>query len=455
MPDAEAQRTQVEEALKQRYFPMIPEIAEKWTPEQHERNRLSRSLAAFAIEKLADVAPAQAANAVVDGGNDNGIDAVYFDRAQNRLWVVQSKAGGPPSAADNKKFCDGIRDLVARRFDRFNASFARLLPDIKEALEVEDLQIIGCQVHLGNQLGPHATTDLAQLKTDLNQFFQRFDWQDSNLLVVHSWLTSEHAIEPLDLTLVLENRYGMTDPRRAFYGQVTARQLADLYKNHGNALFQKNIRHYLGAQAVNSAISATVTDRPGELFFPNNGLTATCAKITPDPGASNIEGTFNLHGFSVVNGAQTVGSIAMAHANPEEISPDAKVLITLIEIGEAADTLGQQITRARNTQNAVRGLDFAALDPQQERLRQDLAVSGIVYHYRPAAEAAVRDANHITIEQAAIALACLSGDTRTIVAANKESSQIYDQLGEYYPSLFRDGLSGIQLCRAVRIFDYL
>src|SRR5436305_349258 len=126
MPVNASHVAQIEATLKQRYFPMIAQLPANWTPEQHERNRLSRSLAAFAVEKMADTAPAQAANAVVDGGNDNGIDAVFFDRLKNRLWLIQSKAGGAPDAGDNKKFRDGIRDIAAGNFANFNAAFARL-----------------------------------------------------------------------------------------------------------------------------------------------------------------------------------------------------------------------------------------------------------------------------------------------------------------------------------------
>jgi len=455
MPDADAYEAQIEEELKQRYFPIIQQLPQNWTPQQHERNRLSRSLAAFAIEKLADAVLAQASSAVVDGGNDNGIDAVYFDRLQNRLWLIQAKAGGPPDQGDNLKFCDGIRDLMEGRFDKFNESFQRLQPEVEDALETEGLLVVGCNVHLGDQLGLHAAADLEQLNLDLNQFVRRFDWKDLNLSVVYQFLTDEYAAAPLDVVLVLEKWYGVEEPYRAFYGLVSARQLAQIYQQHGNALFQKNIRHYLGAQAVNSAITATVENRPTELFYLNNGLTAVCEVIILPPGANNQRGSFNLHGFAIVNGAQTVGSIAMAQNDMGEISPDANLLITLIEVGNTNAGLAPKITRARNTQNAIRGLYFAALDPQQERLRQELAISAIIYQYRPTAEADQDRQNTISLEQAALALACLKGDTRIIVAAKKEISQIYDQTGEYYPTLFREGLSGIHLCRSVRIYEYL
>ena len=265
----------------------------------------------------------------------------------------------------------------------------------------------------------------------------------------------QHAIAPVRAELTLEKWYGVDQPRRAFYGLVCAEELATLYKQHGKALFEKNIRHYLGAQAVNSSIETTIQDRPNELFYLNNGLTAVCSSIQPKPGANNQKGRFLMEGFSVVNGAQTVGSIATVRAANGPVSPEAKLLITLIEVGNAPDNLGPQITRARNTQNAIKGLHFAALDPVQERLRQDLAISGLSYYYRPSAEAAKGGSNVITLEEAAIALASLSGKTSTIVAAKREIGQIYDQTGVHYKTLFQDNLSGVRLCRAVRIYRYL
>ena len=196
-------------------------------------------------------------------------------------------------------------------------------------------------------------------------------------------------------------------------------------------------------------------ERPGELFYLNNGLTAVCTNITPLPGATQEQGDFRLEGFSVVNGAQTVGSIFSSRNTHGPVAAAAQVLITLIHVGDGAANPGPEITRARNTQNEIRGLHFAALDPEQERLRQELDIEHIVYHYRPSAEADQGGTNHIAIDQAATALAALSGSTRTVVAAKKDSGQLYDRDGEYYQALFGAGLSGIRLCRAIRIYNYL
>ena len=344
---------------------------------------------------------------------------------------------------------------MSGQFQKFNESIARIQPEIEEALATDGLQVIGCQIHQGEALGPHAIADLEQLKVEMNQFVQRFDWRDLNLNVVHGMLMSEHAVKPVNVQLTLERWYGVEEPRKAYYGLISAANLANYYEQHGKALFEKNIRHYLGAEEVNAEIAATVEDHPKEFFYLNNGLTAVCNSVRPNPGATQQQGVFAVQGFSIVNGAQTVGSIAASKVNKGSVSDDAKVLITLIEVGDGQEQLGSKVTRARNTQNSIKGLHFAALDPQQERLRQALKLSGIEYFYRPSAEAMRLDENSITIEQAVIALASLSGNTRNVVAAKKAVGQLFDIGGEYYPRLFQADLSGPGLIRRVRIYEFI
>jgi hypothetical protein len=454
MPIDPAWRTQIHAELRTRYFPVIPQLPGNRSEEEKDKNRLSHSLAAFAISKLAGVDTATAVNAVVDGGNDNGIDALHYDRTAKKLFLVQSKLGNAPDSGENLKFCKGIRDLLGARFHRFNPSFARLRSDVEEALDTDGVQAIGCHVHLGEGLERHATDDLNGLAAELNEFSERFAWRDLNLAVVHGWLAEEHAIAPLTVQVTLRRWYGVDQPHRAFYGLVTARQLADLYQAHGKSLFEKNIRYYLGNESVNSAIVDTVRTHPGELFYLNNGLTAVCSSIRPLPGATNAEGAFRAEGFSIVNGAQTVGSVLAAFSADGDVSPDAVVMITLIEVGNAGEALGSQITRARNTQNAIRKLHFAALDVQQERLRRELAIIGKTYRYRPSQEDARAAADSVVLEEAALALASLSGDTAMIVAAKGTVGRIHDANDEFYPRLFNANLSGARLWRAVQIYRF-
>lgn len=92
MAFTDEQRVQLEAALEARFFPYIPEMQGKqWSAAQQRSSRLSRSLAAYAVAHLADLSDLGGAEAVVDGDEDNGLDAVHFDRGTNQLYLVQAK----------------------------------------------------------------------------------------------------------------------------------------------------------------------------------------------------------------------------------------------------------------------------------------------------------------------------------------------------------------------------
>ena len=476
MPTRDEKITQIEAALRSRFFHNVPKIMkqgrEGWTEDQHDIDRLSRSLAAYALVGQCDIDDATASGAITDGSNDGGIDALYFDRIGNRLVLVQSKfkrTGVAPSQEEVLKTINGIRALRARQFGQFNEAIRNRLDEIEEALDTAGVKLLVLLVFLGDGLGQHATSDLNAYRDELNQFAPMMNWRATGLEPIYAWLVAEQAPATVDDQIILENWYGITDPRKAFYGQISAASLAKLVEDHGKALFERNIRHYLGSVGVNTAIEKTVRTRPGEFFYLNNGITAVAETITP-AASDNKKCTFGFTKLSIVNGAQTAGAIFNATL-AGDISPDAKLLVTLIEIGDGADDIGLKITRARNHQNVVRGVDFAALDPNQERLRQELAAAGITYFYRPSAEARARRDDAFTLEEAAVAIACLAFKVRSaaelqqhprpinaidfVVAAKKEIGRLWEQDGTLYGQLFPAGLSGVRVCRLVRMYRFI
>ena len=56
-----------------------------------EQHFLTRSQAALTLCYVADIAADIAATSIVDGFEDNGIDAIYFDEDLGEVYVVQSK----------------------------------------------------------------------------------------------------------------------------------------------------------------------------------------------------------------------------------------------------------------------------------------------------------------------------------------------------------------------------
>ena len=102
----------------------------------------------------------------------------------------------------------------------------------------------------------------------------------------YDWLVTEQAPNTIDVDITLEN-WARSGLLKAIYGQISGEELARLVGTHGTALFERNIRFYLGSIGVNAAIEDTVRRRPGEFFYLNNGITAVAEIITPAVGNSD------------------------------------------------------------------------------------------------------------------------------------------------------------------------
>ena len=281
MPTREEQIIQVEASLRLRFFPLVPKVIvagrEGWKEENHDLDRLSRSLAAYTLVGLCDLDDTTAAAAITDGSNDGGIDALYFDRANNRLVFVQAKfkrTGTAPSQEENLKTINGIKSLQARRFNEFNPAFQNRLDEIEAGLDTAGVQILLVLAYLGDNPNVHVTNDNNALKDELNVISPRMDWQMVGLSTIYGWLVAEQTPQAVSANVVLHNWAVITTPRKAVYGQITAAALAQLVADKGKALFERNIRHYLGSVGVNTAIEETVRRRPGDFFYLNNGITA-------------------------------------------------------------------------------------------------------------------------------------------------------------------------------------
>lgn len=78
------------------------------TDTQYELKLLSRCLAAYAVFCIGRSSEIEAASSVIDGANDNGIDAIYYSPATKRMILVQSKwsikGTGEPDNGDIRKF---------------------------------------------------------------------------------------------------------------------------------------------------------------------------------------------------------------------------------------------------------------------------------------------------------------------------------------------------------------
>ncbi len=450
----------------------VPE-AVSGKPEEKERNFLSRALAAYVIQKLTNCSIQDAAASIVDGGGDGGIDAIYFSPAANILWIVQSKyiedGRGQPALGDASKFKNGVEALIQGKFDAFqeNAKWQAILPQVQSWLKVPALQIKAVMVYTGLSL---LSEDRIRIFEDLQDRFNNDDnflcFQPYGLASIDAWISGiedSTGVEKVEIEVFHPGWF--KEPYETILGRVKIEDLIRLYNEHGQRLIAANIRRYKGKTAVNEKIQKTATEEPENLFYLNNGLTAYCDRfeVPHEDRANQKKKKVTAYGLSVVNGAQTLGSLIKAYPAPAKTT-NGFVGIKIISLYGCADDreFARRITESTNFQNQIGVRDFAAIDEQQERIATQLRMAGIEYHYKYGDDTPESDKSNFTLDDATIALACLEPDFDfcSRILADRKSLWSFDPiypdtelLRSRYERLFHSARSARTVWRAVQAYQ--
>jgi hypothetical protein len=181
------------------------------------------------------------------------------------------------------------------------------------------------------------------------------------------------------------------------------------------SLFARNLRGILGETDVNAEMRTTLEKRPEDFWYFNSGITvvAKAARRAIAGGSSNDFGTFHLDDMSVVNGAQTVGTIGKYGESSPELLSNVAVPIRIIVRGDN-QFFGEEVTRTNNRQNRIENRDFVALDPEQTRVKTELAIDGIDYQLMRS-ESMTRSETSFDLVESSTALACASQTVRLAV----------------------------------------
>lgn len=442
----------LKKVLAERFVPFLPPLLDTTKPAaEQQAKQLSRAFSAFALHKLLDITPQAAAASVVDDFNDKGIDAIHYHTPTETLYLLQTKLKETEQfkQEDALPFCEGIRLLLKQDFTAFNGNFQNRKTDIESALDAcSHIQLV--VPYTGDGVSKTASDALQALLDDEDLDEERLVKQVEYYTAAEITrdLLAEQAYQPVHTDIALQKHAKVENPRTTYYGVARLADLVELHQTHGKALYERNIRYFLGSgkSEVNKAIKTTLHDAPVDFFYLNNGVTAVCDLIEPKSGKNGVR-KFKVRGLSIINGAQTVASAAeFVRQHPGKSIDDAKVMLTLIK-APADGPFGKQVTKARNHQKPVQTANFASLDENQERLRQEIAHLGFDYHYRP--EASATGTKAITLDEALRALALQQNDPRYAVWLKSEPARLANPDSAEYQSLFTAALPGATLVNAV------
>ncbi len=168
-------------------------------------------------------------------------------------------------------------------------------------------------------------------------------------------------------------------------------------------------------------------------------------------------------GFSIVNGAQTLGSAARYIRENGDPCPDGYVFLKVVSLERCEDDVAfaHRITQSTNFQNQIGSRDFVALDEQQNRIAMQLSLEGVEYHYKDDDDAPGEDESNFTLKEATLALASLEWGNEGELCAKALADlkalwsfeEIYPPTAPYrtrYQRLFRPDRSARTIWRAVQ-----
>lgn len=418
----------------------------------------TRAMAAVALMMICGLDPQQSSVHITDGYHDMGIDALYLDDTQKQLIVIQSKwrseGTGSISQEEMQSFVEGIKRIINFDLNGANKKILQHKGDIDFSLTTFGYQIHVLFVHTGNSLvNEYAKRPLTNLMSTTNDDISTLIIYDEiTFKDIYTYLAQGQNPESIILDDVILNNWGKIDaPYSAYYGTISAAAIGEWYKEYGNSLFAKNIRFYKGSTEVNNGMKRTLLQEPENFFYYNNGIKVLCKSIKrkAKDSTTNATGLFTLQGISLVNGAQTTGTIGSVYLQAPEQVVKAYVMIQIIDLSKAQTKEATQITKLSNTQNRIDSKDFASLDTEQDRLRTELAFSHFIYLYKSGDT--VTDLEHqITFDEAIVALACWHGDLSYATMAKRNIGALSEDINKTpYKDLFNPSTNSFVLINSV------
>ncbi|HLI98245.1 MAG TPA: AIPR family protein [Bradyrhizobium sp.] len=429
----------------------------KLQPKDIENFFLTRSLAALTLVDAANLRPDEAAKCITDGGSDDGIDALYVDEKKKIIYFVQSKwRSGTKGVelADFTRFRDGVRNVLELKWTTDNSNLHPFRAKIENSLRDIETTFVMLFAHTSDKnIAKNINNKIRDFLLEQNKIQKDFlEFHEIDFAKVTEIARSKTRASDIDVSVLLRNWGLLSKPYEAVYGAVSGVDIAKWYEENGTKLFAENLRYVIEKSDVNEGIAETAEKEPTNFWYFNNGVTAICESFAKKPfgGNQTDSGVFDVQKISVINGAQTIGSLAKAKLSGINIE-NVFVHIRIISLQGTPEGFASGVTRSNNTQNDLNASDFVAFDPNQERLRREAGLLGITYTFRRG-ETDPPPNSGFNIRAATVAAACASGDLRLAVSAKRYISGLWDDIKkEPYTKLFNDETTAVYLWNIVQL----
>ena len=304
----------------------------------------------WVLTRVFEATEDDATDAIIDGPNDLGIDAYLpVDFSEDKVYLFQSKYGTSHSMEAIAKFKHDVQNLRSRDISKMRPEIAHLVTQIQEKnLKIECVYV----------------TD----QTIGEESYDNVEIYDIDAIIQKLWDRIKKPAVGKKATIRLETKLRY---QNTLLGILKLRELTNFVTKNRDYVFESNIRQWMQFKTtVNKGLRETLQESPGKFFYYNNGIT-----IVVNDFEELEDNSIRLHAPQIVNGAQTSNSV-LDHAKRTH-NLDGSITVTIIK---AADEIDQNnITKYRNSQNAVRGKDLVSLMDFHKSIKSQMESTGYFY----------------------------------------------------------------------------
>ncbi|MGP2519605.1 AIPR family protein [Pantoea ananatis] len=368
-----------------------------------------------------------ASDGLTDGGNDKKIDFVIV--SNGTLFIVQGyyttkediKIVAPANKASDLN--TALAWIMSGQGSSPNEKLRSKIQEIRKLIDDGEIEAV-------ELLYIHNCAESEQIRTELetckNYLEGRFNGKEIEVSYKELGVSSlEKLYIALSQQIVVTENVKFNgdlidsiqgDGWTSHVGFANGAWLNELFRTHGEELFSANYRGFMGLskrRKINSAIRNTAETTPKDFFVFNNGVSILTTKFNSDD--------CTLEGISIINGAQTTGSIGSVQDNKK--LDGLKVLCKVIECTDSEKV--KKIVQYNNTQNHITTWDHYSNSTEQKQVEVEFSTLGYVYSLKRGFE---NTGALFGIESVAQPLVALHGD---YASANRGKNYVFDTKTAY------------------------
>lgn len=421
-----------------------------------------RTFTYVVLEYLLGLSPEEIEDAITDGPNDRGVDAVYVDErdGRNTVHIFQFKHVNSFEKAKNNFPSTEIDKLLSFCVDMLNQNEGmqttcnpilwKKVQGIWDALKNPNPYF---EVHLCGNMKELVSAQKQRLTSALKPY-RSFNVNHHTLdSIVQLFLEKKRPKVNAQLRVVDKNYFERTDGNiRGLIATLEATELIRLITDPDDSgqvnagVFNDNVRIYLTKKnRINRKIHATaLSERNVEFWYLNNGITITCDSFSYQPGARAP--MVSLDNIQIVNGGQTSNALFEAYQEQPDKLQNVLVLARIYET--RARDITANIAEATNSQTPINTRDLRSNDEVQKKLEESFLDQELYYERK--ARQHHEQLRQKRIDALSAGQAFLAYSLGCPEVAKKDRARVF---GDLYDAIFNDDITTQMLLVPLRVFS--